>query len=113
VDSTTLQNALQSNFSDAQTFFQGSSMDGFANTFDQQLSGFIDPGVGAFTVDLSSINSQYNDLQDSIDNFETNYITPLQAQLKSEYSQAEILLQQLPTEMQQINTELGLNNSKS
>jgi hypothetical protein len=37
----------------------------------------------------------------------------LRAQLQSEYSQAEILLQQLPTEMQQINTELGLNNNNS
>jgi flagellar hook-associated protein 2 len=52
-------------------------------------------------------------LQTDITNFETNYITPLQTQLQSQYSQAEILLQQLPTEMQQINTELGLNYTKS
>jgi len=113
VDSGTLQNTLQSNFSDVQNFFQGSALNGFANSMDQQLTSFISPSNGAFTVDLQSISSEYTDLQNTIDNFETNYITPLKAQLQSEYSQAEILLQQLPSEMQQINTELGLNNSKS
>jgi len=113
VNSTALQNTLQSNFSDVQNFFQGTNMNGFANSLDQQLTDFISPGVGAFTVDLKSINSQYNDLQDTINSFETNYITPLKAQLKSEYSQAEILLQQLPAQIQQINTMLGLNTKTS
>jgi len=113
VNSTALQNTLQSNFSDVQAFFQGTNMNGFANSLDQQLTDFISPGVGAFTVDLKSINSQYNDLQDTINSFETNYITPLKAQLKSEYSQAEILLQQLPAQIQQINTMLGLNTKTS
>jgi len=113
VNSTTLQNTLASNFSDAQSFFQGTNMNGFSNALDQKLSDFTSPGSGAFTVDLKTINSQYNDLQDTIDSFETNYITPLKAQLNSEYSQAEILLQQLPTQMQQINTMLGLNTKTS
>jgi flagellar hook-associated protein 2 len=111
--SATLTNALQNNFSDVQSFFQGTSLNGFANSMDQQLTSFISPADGAFTVDLSSINTEYNGLQTDISNFETNYITPLRAQLQSEYSSAEILLQQLPTEMQQINTELGLNNHSS
>jgi flagellar hook-associated protein 2 len=113
VNSSSLQSALQNNFSDVQTFFQGTSLNGFANSLDQQLTNFISPGDGAFTVDLQSMSSQYSDLQTDISNFETNYITPLQTQLQSEYSQAEILLQQLPVEMQQINTELGENNTKS
>ncbi len=57
------------------------------------------------------MNTQVSDLQTDINNFETNYITPLQAQLQSEYSQAEILLQQLPNEIKQINAELGTNSS--
>lgn len=113
VDASALQSSLQNNFGDVQSFFQGTSMNGFANSLDAQLTSFTSPGDGAFTVDLQSMNSQYTDLQNSIDNFETNYIVPLQARLQSEYSQAEILLQQLPAETQQINTELGLNNSKS
>jgi flagellar hook-associated protein 2 len=113
VDSATLSNALQNNFSDVQSFFQGTALNGFANSLDQQLTNFISPADGAFTLDLQSISSQNTGLQNDINNFQTNYITPLKAQLTSEYSQAEILLQQLPTEMQQINAELGNNNNNS
>jgi flagellar hook-associated protein 2 len=112
-NSATLNNALQNNYSDVQSFFQGAALNGFANSMDQQLTSFLSPGEGAFTVDLSSLSTEYSGLQTDISNFETNYITPLKAHLTSEYSQAEILLQQLPTEMQQINTELGLNTKSS
>lgn len=111
VDSSSLQSALQNNFSDVQNFFQGSSFNGFANSLDQQLTSFVSPSNGAFTVDLQSMNSEYNDLATQISDFETNYITPLKTQLQSEYSQAEILLQQLPIQMKQINAELGGNNN--
>jgi flagellar hook-associated protein 2 len=112
-DSATLTSMLQNNYSDVQNFFQGAALNGFANSMDQQLTSFISPADGAFTVDLSSISTESSGLQTDITNFETNIITPLQAQLQSEYSQAEILLQQLPTEMQQINTELGYNTKSS
>lgn len=112
VDSSALQNALQGNIGDVQSFFQGTSANGFANMLDQELTSFTSPSDGAFTVDLQSITGQISDLQNSINNFETNYITPLKTQLQAEYSQAEILLQQLPMQMQQINTELGYNNAK-
>lgn len=111
VDSATLNSALQNNFGDVQNFFQGTALNGFANSLDQQLSSFISPANGAFTVDLRSIGSQYSEMQANVSNFETNYITPLRTQLQSEYSKAEILLQQLPTEMKQINEELGMNQS--
>jgi flagellar hook-associated protein 2 len=113
VDSGTLQSALENNFSDVQNFFQGASLNGFANSLDQQLTSFIAPGDGAFTVDLGNMNSEISGFQTDISNFQTNYITPLQTQLQNDYSQAEILLQQLPTEMAQINEELGNNNSSS
>lgn len=113
VDSGTLQSALQNNFSDVQSFFQGAALNGFANSLDQQLTSFIAPGDGAFTVDLGNMNSEIGDLQTDITNFQTNYIQPLQTQLQADYSQAEIALQQLPTEMQQINEELGNNNNNS
>ncbi|MGB6687294.1 MAG: flagellar filament capping protein FliD [Terracidiphilus sp.] len=113
VDSGTLESALQNNFSDVQSFFQGTSLNGFANSLDQQLTTFIAPGNGAFTVDLGNMNSEIGDLQTDITNFQTNYITPLQAQLQSDYSQAEIALQELPTEMQEINEELGNNNNSN
>ncbi|HEY6489178.1 MAG TPA: flagellar filament capping protein FliD [Terracidiphilus sp.] len=111
VDSATLTSTLQNNFSGVQNFFQGTSLNGFANSLDQQLTSFTDPSNGAFTLDLQSISSQETDLQTDISNFQTNYIQPLQTQLQSEYSQAEILLQELPNEMKQISAELGQNNS--
>jgi flagellar hook-associated protein 2 len=113
VDSAALQNSLQNNFSDVQTFFQGSALNGFASSLDQTLESFTNASNGAFTVDLKSINDQETDLKNSISNFETNYITPLKAQLTAEYSQAEILLQQLPTLQKQINAELGNNNNNN
>lgn len=113
LDTSTLQSALQNNFSDVQNFFQGASLNGFANSFDQQLTSFISPSDGAFTVDLQSMNSQITDIENTINDFETNYITPLKTQLQSEYSKAEIALQQLPTEIKQIQTELGYNTSSN
>jgi len=113
VDDATLNNALQNNYSDVQNFFQGTAFNGFAGSLDQQLTSFLSPADGAFTVDLQSLSSQYTTLQQDVTNFETNVITPLQTHLQSDYSQAEILLQQLPVEMKQINQELGYNNNSN
>ncbi|MGD0481748.1 MAG: flagellar filament capping protein FliD [Terracidiphilus sp.] len=113
LNTSTLDSALQNNFSDVQSFFQGSALNGFANSLDQQLTSFISPADGAFTVDLQSMNSQITDLQDDINDFQTNFITPLQTQLQADYSQAEIALQELPNQMKEIDQELGMNSSSS
>jgi flagellar hook-associated protein 2 len=89
VDSGTLNSALQNNFSDVQNFFQGSALNGFANSLDQQLTNFISPADGAFTVDLQSISTENTGLQTDITNFQTNVIAPLKTQLQAEYSSAE------------------------
>jgi flagellar hook-associated protein 2 len=113
VNSTTLSNSLQNNFSDVQNFFQGSALNGFANSLDQQLTSFTSPSDGAFTVDLKSISSQYSALQDDINNFETNIITPLRTRLQASFTKAEIALQQLPNEIKAVNNELGMNTSSN
>jgi flagellar hook-associated protein 2 len=113
VDSATLNNALSNNFTDVQSFFQGSALNGFANTLDQQLTSFISPADGAFTVDLQSMSSEESTLASDVTNFQNNVIAPLQTQLQSEYSQAEIALQQLPMQMKEIDEELGENNSSN
>jgi hypothetical protein len=77
------------------------------------LQGLTNPGNGAFTVELSSLQSDYNDLQSNITNFQENYLTPLQASLTSEYDSAEIALETLNTTTQEINAELGNNTSSS
>jgi len=111
VDSTTLNSVLQNHFGDVQNFFQGVSMNGFAGVLNQQLTSFISPSDGAFTVDLQSISTDSTGLQTDITSFQANVIAPLQTKLQSDFSQAEILLQQLPNEMKQIDTELGENAS--
>jgi flagellar hook-associated protein 2 len=77
------------------------------------LNSYTDPGNGAFTVDLSSISTQSSDLTSEINDFETNYIASQQTVLTAEYSSAEIALQQLPQQMQELNSELGFNSSSS
>jgi flagellar hook-associated protein 2 len=113
VDSSTLDSALQNNFSDVRNFFQGSALNGFANSLDQQLTNFISPADGAFTVDLKSMSTEYTTLQNDIDNFQNNVIAPLKTQLQTEYSNAEIALQQLPAEIKNVDAELGQNSSSS
>ncbi len=113
VDSGTLDNALQNNFGDVQAFFQGTSLNGFANSLDQQLTSFTSPGNGAFTVDLQSMSTEYSGLQTDISDFQSNVIDPLQTQLQAEYSSAEIALQQLPMEIKNVDAELGINTSTS
>jgi flagellar hook-associated protein 2 len=113
VDSSTLNSALQNNYSEVQNFFQGSALNGFANSMDQQLTSFTNYSDGAFTVDLKSMNSEYTTLQNDIDNYETNVITPLKSKLTTEYSNAEISLEQLPSKIKEIDAELGINSSSS
>jgi flagellar hook-associated protein 2 len=108
VDSTTLNNALTNNSSDVQTFFEGTALNGFANSMYNALNAFTTPANGAFEVDLSSIASANSDLTTQINDFETNYIASQQTILTNEFSQAEIALQQLPQQMAQLNVLLGL-----
>jgi flagellar hook-associated protein 2 len=113
VDSGALNSALSNNFTVVQNFFQGTALNGFANSLDQQLTSFISPADGAFTLDLQSIGTENTALQDDINNFQSNVIAPLKTQLQAEYSQAEIALQQLPDVLKNIDAELGLNSSQN
>jgi flagellar hook-associated protein 2 len=113
VDSGTLNNALQNNFSAVQNFFQGTAQNGFASQLNDQLQSFTDPADGAFTLDLQSISSENTDLQNQISNFETYTITPLQQTLTNDYNQAEQLLMSMPSQQQEINAELGYTGSNS
>jgi flagellar hook-associated protein 2 len=113
VDSTTLDNALTNNPTDVQNFFQGAALNGFANSVTTALNSFTEPTSGAFTVDLSSISTSNSSLTTEINDFESGYIASQQTILTAEFSQAEIALQQLPTQMAQLNAELGLTPTNS
>jgi flagellar hook-associated protein 2 len=111
VDSATLNSALTNKPNDVQNFFEGSALNGFASSVTNALTSFTEPANGAFTVDLSGISATYADLTTQISNFETNYIANQQTNLTAMYSSAEIALQQLPTQMAQIQAELGVTPS--
>ncbi len=112
VNSATLNSALTANPSDVQNFLEGASLNGFANSMTIALNPFTDPANGAFTVDLKGLSATNTNLTSQISDYETNYIANQQTVLTAEFSKAEIALQQLPQEMQQIQAELGNNNTK-
>jgi flagellar hook-associated protein 2 len=111
VDSTTLSSAVQNSSAAVEQFFEGSALNGFSSALNTQLQSLTSPANGAFTVELSSMTSSYNDLASQISDFEDNYISSLQTNLNAEYSAAEIALQSVNSTRQEINAELGNNSS--
>jgi flagellar hook-associated protein 2 len=113
VNATTLNSALTNNPTDVQNFFEGTALNGFANSMYNALNTFTSPANGAFTVDLSSIAASSVALTSQINNFETGYIASQTTLLTADYTEAEVALQQLPQEMQELNSELGFTNNSS
>jgi flagellar hook-associated protein 2 len=106
LDTATLNSAIQNNFAAVQSFLQGTSSNGFVNFLNNQLTSLTDPTNGAFTLDLQSISNDNSDLQNEINNFQP-YIQQQQTLLTNEFNQADLALEELPTEEAQINAELG------
>jgi flagellar hook-associated protein 2 len=106
LNNTTLNSAIQSNFSAVQTFMQGTLSNGFVSSFNNQLNTLTDPTSGAFTTDLQSISSENKDLQNQINDFQS-YLDAQKVLLTAQYNAADITLQQLPQLQAQINAELG------
>jgi flagellar hook-associated protein 2 len=111
VDSATLNNALTNNPADVQNFLEGTALNGFANSMYNALNNFTTPANGAFKVDLNSIAASNSALTSQINDFENGYIASQQAILTADFTSAEVALQQLPQEMQELNSELGFTNS--
>jgi flagellar hook-associated protein 2 len=110
VDNSTLSAAAQNNSSDLQTFMQ--STNGFATTLQSSLTTLTDPAKGALTVDSNNLQSTYTDLQGQINDIETQ-ITSQHSNLVTQYSALNALLEDYPSQLQQINEELGINTSSS
>ena len=110
LDTSNLDQALATNPTGVQDFFQGTSLNGFANSIESSLNAFNDPATGALTLDSSSMTQQYNDLETDVNNYESGYIASQRTVLTSMYSQAEIALQQLPTTLKQLQAQLGQNS---
>lgn len=112
LDTSKLDSAL-ANPNAVQNFFQGDALNGFAQQFSSAIDQFNDPATGAITNEIQNLNQQYSDLQSQVNDYESGYIASQQTVLTAMYSQAEIALQQLPAQMQEIQSELGNNNSSN
>jgi len=112
LDSSTLNAALSSQFSDVQTFFQDPTQ-GFATQLGTLMTSLSDPVNGAFVVDLQGITNTQTGLTNDINNFEANLALQRQ-QLVTQLTQANDALEALPNQLNEINAELGsLSNSSS
>ena len=112
LNQTTLENAVQANSAGVALFFQGAARDGFAGTLSSTLSTYTDPTQGAFTVDLKSVTSEYQDLTDQTNTLEL-YVTSQQSILTSKYNAADIAIQQLPQKLKQLQALLNPNSNNN
>ena len=112
LDSSKLTNAM-ADPAGVENFFQGDTLNGFAQAFSSDISQFNSPATGAITKEIQNLNQQYSDLQSQVNDYESGYIASQQTVLTAMYSKAEIALQQLPAEMQQIQSELGTGNNSN
>ncbi|MGI4854682.1 MAG: flagellar filament capping protein FliD [Janthinobacterium lividum] len=93
-----------------QNFFQGASLNGFAQSFSNQIDSYNSAATGSVTNKLKNLNLQYTSLQTQVDDYETGYISNQKTVLTAMYSKAEIALQSLPAQLKQIQAELNPNS---
>lgn len=105
VSNATLQNALSSNFSAVQNFFQGVTAT-FGANLGTVLGQLTAPGTGPLTVEINNIGTQQNDLTSQINQINAQ-LAVRQQLLTQQYSQLNATLQTLPLLLQQINGQLG------
>ena len=112
VDSTTLNNALQNNFSAVQNLFQSTSPAGVGQTLQTALSALTNTISGPLAVDMSGISSETTDLNGQISDFQLQ-LQNTQTQLTSEYDTINTTLEQLPETLASINSQLDALNPQN
>ncbi|MFZ0799238.1 MAG: flagellar filament capping protein FliD [Terriglobales bacterium] len=106
VDSSTLSDALSSNPAAVQNFFTNSNVTGFADNMNADLTNLTDPATGILTEDLASNQSQQNDLNTEITNFQTQ-LAAQQTALTTEFDQVNANLEEYPFTLAEVNAALG------
>jgi len=110
VDSPTLNNALQNNFSAVQTLFQTTT--GVGQAIQKSLTALTNPAKGALNVDMNGIANQVTDLNSQISDFQLQ-LQATQKQLTAEYTTINTTLEQLPQTLASINSQLNALNPPS
>lgn len=112
VDSTTLSDALQNNFSAVQNLFQ-STTSGVGQALQSSLTSLTNSVTGPLALDQNGITSQVTDLNSQIKDFQLQ-LQDTQTQLLQEYNTINTTLEQLPQTLASINSQLdALNPQKS
>lgn len=106
LDSTKFTSALDNNYSDVQSFFQSTDSTSFAQNFSTMMLEMTDMSNSPIVLDVNSLKNSYTDDQNSIDNLEAT-LAVQRTTLTSKYAILDALLKTFPSEMDQINTELG------
>jgi len=106
VNSSELDDALSSHFSEAQNLLQSLTPAGFARNFATDLAALSDSTNGPLNVSLAGVNRTLDGLADHIQSFEDRLELRRQA-LTQEFSRIDAMLRQLPTLMAQISSQLG------
>jgi flagellar hook-associated protein 2 len=107
VNANKLTDAIASNPASALSFFQNSSLTGYANNFAKDLQSLTDPTQGVLSLDLVQNRTQQQELTHSIENMQDRLLS-VQKQLQTEFSQVNALLQLFPSQLQAIQVELGI-----
>ena len=112
VNSSQLNSAISSDPSAVLNFFQNSSATGFANNFAKDLQNLTDPTQGVISLDLSENRTRQQELTNSIADIQDR-LTAEQAQLQTQFSRVNALLEAFPSQLQAIQLELGIAPSNS
>jgi flagellar hook-associated protein 2 len=111
IDAQKVSNALASNPSGVQDFFQNLTT-GFATNFNKDLNSLTAPTQGPLNLDLAENRTQQADLGDRIANFQVQLATQKQ-HLLAQFSSVNASLELYPFLLQQVLSQLGNTSSNS
>lgn len=106
IDSAELDDALADHFGEVQNFLQSLTPAGFARRFATTLDALGDSVNGPLNLALGGVTRTLDTLADQIRDFESRLELRRQA-LTEQFSRLDALLQQLPTLMAQISSQLN------
>jgi flagellar hook-associated protein 2 len=108
VNAAQLSSAISTDPASVQAFFQNASSTGYANNFAQDLRNLTDPTQGIVSLDIAQNRTQQQDLSASIADMQDR-LAAEQQRLQTQFSQVNALLELFPSQLQAIQTELGIS----